>query len=59
MSMKTLAARLARLSTTVEASPRTWAFVLLGDQELSAEQWAMIGPHDNVYIKRIILEPSR
>jgi len=33
----------------------SWAFVLLGNSEIPAEQLARIQPGDNLYVKRIYL----
>lgn len=61
-SITTLQRRIERMRAQAEreSEPKTWAFILFNDQALAPEKQALIGQHDTVYIKRIILtHPER
>ena len=49
-----LEARVRRLEKLI-LPPNHHAFILLSEQELSAEQLASIRPTDSIFIKRIVL----
>lgn len=55
MNIATLRTRIDRLIARIDNKPTTWAFVLLHNQEIPPETLERIGPHDTVYVKRIVL----